>query len=215
MIKVSVFLFDNFEYADICHPLEMMKDFPDLFKVTYYSPNGGLVSSRMGVCFDTEAYPVLIKRKLTEESNLQTLLLLPGYRGSNLGLFTPAFIKQIKTIVSLSTWTITTGIGSAIIAMTGILVGRPAVTSITAFSKYPGLEELAVWNKNITWCQSGGIFTGTDEYASREIISFFIAKKCGFTSEECECLSSEDPIDAEELRKIISENLQISRTTAQ
>ena len=215
MIKVSVFLFEKFEYSDICHPLEMMKDFPDLFKVTYYSPKGGLISSRMGVCFETEDYQTFIKRKLTEEADLQSLLILPGYRGSNLGLFTPAFIKQIKTIVSLSTWTITTGIGSAIIAMTGILVGRPAVTSVTAFSKYPGLEDLAVWNKNITWCQSGGIFTGADEYASREIISFFIAKKCGFTSEECECLSHEETIGTEEIRKIITENLQLSKTSVQ
>lgn len=215
MIKVSVFLFENFEYADICHPLEMMKDFPALFNVTYYSPKGGLVSSRMGVCFETEDYHSFLKKKLSEESNIQTLLILPGYRGANLGLFTPAFIKQIKTIVSLSTWTITTGIGSAMIAMTGILVGRPAVTSVTAFSKYPGLEELAVWNKNVTWCQSGGIFTGVDEYASREIISFFISKKCGFTSEECECLSHEETIDSEEIRKIIAENLQISKTSVQ
>jgi putative intracellular protease/amidase len=124
--RVDILLFDKFETLDVFGPVEILGRLPDIFKMNFISPNGGLVESSQNVRLDTNLY--------TSEDDIEKILLVPGDCGTREKVNDNNFINFIKNISSQSKYIISICTGSALLAKTGILNRKRATSNKRAFN---------------------------------------------------------------------------------
>lgn len=124
--RVDILLFDKFETLDVFGPVEILGRLPDIFKMNFISPNGGLVESSQNVRVDTNLY--------TSENDIEKILLVPGDCGTREKVNDNNFINFIKNISSQSKYIISICTGSALLAKTGILNRKRATSNKRAFN---------------------------------------------------------------------------------
>lgn len=181
MVKISIFLYPNYEENDILAPVELFKKVPNLFDISYYSSNGGLVPSSNGFCIETETYQDLLQQKTGKDSEYKSVLLIPGGKNILTWLKDETLVTQIKTLANLSTWVLSVCTGAMILAKAGLLQEQKGVTNTAFLETIPEIQQLANWEKDLSYISSGKFYSSRNLAAANEMILDFIHNNFGRT----------------------------------
>jgi len=165
-MKVTVFLFENFEILDVFGPVEIMGRLPDTFDVSYYSLYGGLIRSTQGVD--------IITRKI--DDCLQTdILLVPGGIGTRKEVNNYRLIDSIKKLSDLSKYVLSVCTGSALLAKTQLLDNRKATSNKRAFNWVQSIRTEVKWVKKARWTVDGKYYTSSGVSAGIDMTLGFVS----------------------------------------
>lgn len=166
MMKVTIFLFENFEILDVFGPVEIMGRLPENFKVAYYSLYGGLIRSTQGV--------EIITRKI-DDCLLSDILLVPGGIGTRKEVDRYKLIDSIKKLSNMSKYVLTVCTGSALLAKTGLLDGKRATSNKRAFDWAKSVRSEVEWVKKARWTVDGKFYTSSGVSAGMDMTLGFIS----------------------------------------
>ncbi|GAA0080419.1 DJ-1/PfpI family protein [Clostridium sporogenes] len=173
LYRVDVLLFDKFETLDVFGPVEILGSIPDIFKLNFISPEGGIVESSQNVRVDTNLY--------TNENDIEKILLVPGGIGTREKIDDNNFINFIENISNQSKYIISICTGSALLAKTGILNKKKATTNKCAFKWVTEQGKDVLWVKESRWVKDGNIYTSSGVSAGMDMTLGFIADIIGKT----------------------------------
>ena len=179
MTKVCILLLKDFQSNDVLTPIEVFREVPDLFEIEYYSSEGGLVSSKAGFCIETESFNELLNKKTGVDVNNKSIALIPGGEGIEEWLKEERTIQQIKTVASLSTWVMSICTGTMLLAKTGLLENKKAVTNGSYLQQHQELTDLAIWEKNTFYTNDGKFYSCKNPTSSIEMVLVFIQEHFG------------------------------------
>ncbi|NFL76026.1 DJ-1/PfpI family protein [Clostridium sporogenes] len=173
LYRVDVLLFDKFETLDVFGPVEILGSIPNIFKLNFISPEGGIVESSQNVRVDTNLY--------TNENDIEKILLVPGGIGTREKIDDNNFINFIENISNQSKYIISICTGSALLAKTGILNKKKATTNKCAFKWVTEQGKDVLWVKESRWVKDGNIYTSSGVSAGMDMTLGFIADIIGKT----------------------------------
>jgi putative intracellular protease/amidase len=159
-MKVGVLLFEDFETLDVFGPVEILGRLTDLYKIHFYSLQGGLINNKHSVSVQTE--------KLEEINNGTGIFLIPGGYGTRIEVNNITLINAIRQTAALSSYVLTVCTGTALLAKTGLLDGRKATSNKRAFDWVASTGENVNWIKRARWVvddkyyTSSGVSAGMD-----------------------------------------------------
>lgn len=169
--RVDILLFDKFETLDVFGPVEILGRLPDIFKLNFISPNGGLVESSQNVRVDTNLY--------ISENDIEKILLVPGGSGTREKVNDNNFINFIENISNQSKYIISICTGSALLAKTGILNRKRATTNKRAFNWVTEQGKEVLWVRESRWVKDGNIYTSSGVSAGIDMTLGFIEDLMG------------------------------------
>jgi putative intracellular protease/amidase len=169
--RVDILLFDKFETLDVFGPVEILGRLPDIFKLNFISPNGGLIESSQNVRVDTNLY--------ISENDIEKILLVPGGSGTREKVNDNNFINFIENISNQSKYIISICTGSALLAKTGILNKKRATTNKRAFNWVTEQGKEVLWVRESRWVKDGNIYTSSGVSAGIDMTLGFIEDLMG------------------------------------
>ena len=173
-MNVTAILFEGFETLDMFGPVEMLGA-SGQFKVKFYSPVGGIVTSYQGVPVATE--------KLDEITQPE-MLLLPGGMGVYDMLEDEEFISQLATLASQAKYVLSVCNGAFLYAKAGVLNGKRATTYKARIDRAEELFPEVKWERNARWTVDGNLYVSSGVSAGTDMALGFIADICGIECAE-------------------------------
>ena len=170
-IQVGAVLFDGFELLDFYGPLEMFGLLEAEAKITVVAEKKGSLRSSGGPCGVAEGTMVDFRGF--------DVLLIPGGIGTRKEMANPQFLAQLKRLAEESRIVTTVCTGSLLLAMTGLLDGRPATTAKRVFQLVVGYTPKVKWVAKARWAEDGKYFTSSGVSAGMDMTLAVIAKLCG------------------------------------
>jgi transcriptional regulator GlxA family with amidase domain len=171
MKKIAVILFNNFETLDVYGPVEIFGRLSELYKIRFYSFNGGLISNHHGVSVETE--------KLEELAHKTDIFLIPGGIGTRKEVENKVLISEMKRLCDQSEYVLTVCTGSALLAKTGLLDGRMATSNKRAFKWASSNGPNVNWIKHARWVVDGKFYTSSGVSAGMDMSLGFLADRHG------------------------------------
>ena len=163
-ITFNILLFDGFETLDVFGPVEIIGKLPSLYKLEYFSQNGGMVESSQNVRVET--------RPLSE-IDPSGYLLIPGGMGTRKLIEDTAFINAIKILAEQAPYVLTVCTGVALLGKTGLLEGKRATGNKLAF-EWICSNANAVWVKKARWINDGKFYSSSGVSAGMDMTLGFI-----------------------------------------
>ncbi len=170
-MEVAVLLFDDFETLDVFGPVEIFGRLTDLYKVKFFSLEGGQIKNRHGVSICTE--------KLEDIKDPLELFLIPGGLGTRIEVHNELLIKKIIEIANISKYVLTVCTGSALLARTGLLNGRQATSNKRAFKWVTPNGPDVTWNKKARWTVDEKFYTSSGVSAGMDMSLGFLSDRHG------------------------------------
>lgn len=167
---IGILLFNNFETLDVFGPVEVFGRLKDLYKIEFYSLEGGIISSTQNVKIVTE--------KLPENEKLD-IFLIPGGQGTRKEVEHEALLSKIKALSSTAVYTLTVCTGSALLAKTGQLNGIVATSNKRAYDWATSQGPKVNWVKKARWTVDGKFYTSAGISAGMDMTLGFISDRHG------------------------------------
>ncbi|MDD4297958.1 MAG: DJ-1/PfpI family protein [Ruminiclostridium sp.] len=164
MTAFNIILFDGFETLDAMGPIEIISKLPSLYKLEYFSLNGGMVESSQSF---------YIKTQPLSEINPNGYLLIPGGMGTRKLIEDTVFISAIKTLVEQAPYVLTVCTGVALLGKTGLLEGKRATGNKMAF-EWIEKSSSAIWIKKARWVNDGKFYSSSGVSAGMDMMLGFI-----------------------------------------
>ncbi len=168
--SIGILLFENFETLDVFGPVEIFGRLKDLYKIEFYSLEGGLVTSSHNVKIQTE--------KLLN-TNTFDIFLIPGGMGTRKEVNNIQMISTIDSISKSSTHVLTVCTGSALLAKTGLINGLQATSNKRAFDWVCSQESKVNWIKKARWAVDGKFYTSSGVSAGMDMTLGYIRDTYG------------------------------------
>ncbi len=168
--KIGILLFNNFETLDVFGPVEVFGRLKDLYKIEFYSLEGGIISSTQNVKIVTE--------KLPENEKLD-IFLIPGGQGTRKEVEHETLLSKIKALSSAAEYTLTVCTGSALLAKTGQLNGKAATSNKRAYDWATSQGPKVNWIKKARWTVDGHFYTSAGISAGMDMALGFISDRHG------------------------------------
>ena len=168
-MNVTAILFEGFETLDMFGPTEMLGA-SGQFKVKFYSPDGGIVTSYQGVPVATE--------KLDEVTQPE-VLLLPGGMGVYDMMEKEEFVSQLAMLANQAKYVLSVCNGAFLYAKAGVLNGRRATTYKARIDRAEEMFPEVKWERNARWTVDGNLYVSSGVSAGTDMALGFIADVCG------------------------------------
>src|SRR5205085_7195499 len=105
---------------DVFGPVEIFGILIDLYRIKFYSLNGGLIKNKHGVSILTEKMDLVAKAEI---------FLIPGGIGTRTEVNNKQLLSKIIELAQSSNYVLTVCTGSALLAKTGLLDNRYATSN--------------------------------------------------------------------------------------
>jgi len=171
MEQFAVLLFKDFETLDVFGPVEIFAVANDLYRVSFYSESGGLVTNSHGVSIETQP--------LEKISGGVDILLIPGGYGTRPLVDNLPFIARIKAIALASKYVLTVCTGSALLAKTGLLDNRQATSNKRSFEWVCRNGPRVSWARKARWTVDGNYYTSSGVSAGMDMSFGFLKDRYG------------------------------------
>jgi transcriptional regulator GlxA family with amidase domain len=175
--RVAVVLFDGFTVLDVYGPVQAFAastlrredgSFHRHFQVVTVAQEAGPVKSGEG--------PTTIADYSFDNLGPVDILLIPGGMGTRKSVDDPALIDQIKHASGNSEMTTTVCTGTALLARTGLLDGRPATTNKMAWEWVKSQGPEVDWKRIARWVDDGNIVTSSGVSAGIDMALALVAR---------------------------------------
>jgi putative intracellular protease/amidase len=170
-MEVAVLLFEDFETLDVFGPVQIFGRPVDLYRIKFYSLNGGQIKNKHGVSILTE--------KLETVNDKIEVFLIPGGFGTRKEVENKLLIDTIKQISTFSSFVLTVCTGSALLARTGLLNGKNATSNKRAFTWVMTNGANVIWNKKARWTVDGKYYTSSGVSAGMDMALGFLEDRHG------------------------------------
>ncbi|MFD2170505.1 DJ-1/PfpI family protein [Tumebacillus lipolyticus] len=165
MIDFNIILFDDFETLDAFGPAEIIGIVPEIYKLDYFSLHGKTVTSSQNIRVTTKPF---------SDMNPEGVLLIPGGMGTRALVNDADFIHELNTIAHKAAFVLTVCTGSALLAKTGMLDGRPATSNKMAFEWVQSVNTKVDWVKHARWVADGNCYTSSGVSAGMDMTLGFV-----------------------------------------
>ena len=166
LTSFNVILFNEFETLDAFGPAEIIGRMPEVYKLGYFSINGGIVLSSQQISVNTQ--PVF-------DMDLSGILLIPGGMGTRELSEDIHFIAQLNKLSQQATYVLTVCTGSALLAKTGLLQNKKATSNKLAFDWVCKNGHDVNWIKKARWVNDGKYYTSSGVSAGIDMTLGFIS----------------------------------------
>lgn len=134
-MKIHILLFEDFETLDIFGPVEILARVEE-HELFYHSLDGGIVKSAQG----TE----IVTSRL-ERSEPDSVLVIPGGRGTRKLVNDERFLKRISQFAQDAKYVLSICTGSALFAKAGVMDGLKATSNKKAFEWVMSVSNQVKW----------------------------------------------------------------------
>jgi len=172
MREVITILFESFETLDVFGPIEILGRLKDHFSVSFFSREGGIVTSSQGV-------PVVTK-PISGVNSANYILLIPGGIGCRDLVKDQLFINDLKMLAKEAEYILTVCTGSILFSKTGLLNGKKATSNKRVFFWTSSESPEVVWIKKARWIKDGNIYTSSGVSAGMDMTLGFVAELLGY-----------------------------------
>ncbi|MCL6640573.1 MAG: DJ-1/PfpI family protein [Candidatus Rokubacteria bacterium] len=178
--RVAVALFEGFTVLDVYGPVQAFAACrtvrPDgtrerHFEIVTMSAVPGPVASGEGV--------VTVARHAFEDAPSYDILVIPGGFGTRAAVNDEAFLGQLAAASRRAPLTATVCTGSALLARTGLLDGRPATSNKLAWDWVVQQGPRVRWQRRARWVDDGDVLTSSGVSAGIDMTLALIARLLG------------------------------------
>ncbi len=172
--RVALALFEGFNVLDAYGPVEAfaMSRLPGamqpLFDIVTMAEFSGAVHSGEG--------PATYAAYSFSDVPEFDILLIPGGPGTRRGVTNVPLLNQLATVSHQATVTATVCTGSALLARTGLLDGRPATSNKKAWDWVVEQGPQVNWQRQARWVDDGDIITSSGVSAGIDMALSLIAR---------------------------------------
>ena len=170
MRKFSVVLFDEFETLDVFGPVEVIGTVEDKYDISYYSQDGGIVTSVHNVQCITKPFSEMPK---------SFVLFVPG-GGTSYLTKDDTYLDQLKDLANKAEYVLTVCTGSGLLAKTGFLDGKKATTNKMLFDWSAGFGPQVHWVAKARWVKDGNVYTSSGVSAGIDMTLDFVKDIHGY-----------------------------------
>jgi transcriptional regulator GlxA family with amidase domain len=180
MHRVAIALFEGFTVLDVYGPVQAFAScrvpandggFRRLFQVFSMAEQVGVVRS-------SEGPPSYAEHSFAEAPQCD-VLLIPGGFGTRAAVSNARFLEQLATVSQRASVTATVCTGSALLARTGLLDGRPATSNKVAWDWVVQQGPRVQWRRRARWVDDGNIVTSSGVSAGIDMALGLIARLLG------------------------------------
>jgi transcriptional regulator GlxA family with amidase domain len=178
--RVAVALFEGFTVLDVYGPVQAFAScrvptseggFQRLFHVFSMAEQAGVVRSGEGP-------PSSAEYSFAEAPEFD-ILLVPGGFGTRAAVNNARFLDQLAVTSQRASVTATVCTGSALLARTGLLDGRPATSNKIAWDWVVQQGPRVKWIRQARWVDDGNIVTSSGVSAGIDMALSLVARLCG------------------------------------
>jgi transcriptional regulator GlxA family with amidase domain len=178
--RIAVVLFDGFTVLDAYGPIQafgacrqLQPDGTHLrfYEISTLGEKPGLVRSGEG--------PATQVDHAFADAPPWDILVVPGGFGTRAAVTNEAFLKRLALASERSTITTTVCTGSALLARTGRLDGRPATTNKIAWDWVVKQGPRVRWQRRARWVDDGDVLTSSGVSAGTDMALALIARLNG------------------------------------
>jgi putative intracellular protease/amidase len=178
--RVAVVLFNGFTVLDVYGPVQAFASCrvqqPDgtrqpLFELFSMAEQAGVVKPGEGP-------PSYAEYSFVDAPNYD-MLLIPGGFGTRAAVTNETFLKRLAEASQRATVTTTVCTGSALLARTGLLDGRPATSNKIAWDWVVQQGPRVKWMRKARWVDAGTIVTSSGVSAGIDMALSLIARLHG------------------------------------
>ena len=178
--KVAVVLFDGFTVLDVYGPVQVFAS------CRVQNPDGTrqplfelfTIAERTGIVKPGEGPPSYAQYGFADAPDYD-ILLIPGGFGTRAVVTNEPFLKQLAEASQRATTTTTVCTGSALLARTGLLDGRPATSNKLAWDWVVQQGPRVQWRRRARWVDDGNIVTSSGVSAGIDMALSLIARLHG------------------------------------
>ena len=178
--RVAVALFDGFTVLDVYGPAQAFAACrvvqPDgtrrpFFEIFTMAREPGRVKTGEG--------PATWAEWSFEQAPDYDILLIPGGFGSRAAVADPTFLERLTAASRRARITTTVCTGSALLARTGLLDGRPATSNKIAWDWVVQQGPRVLWKRKARWVDDGDVLTSSGVSAGIDMALSLIARLHG------------------------------------
>ena len=178
--RVAVALFDGFTVLDVYGPVQAFAACrvvqPDgtrrpFFEIFTMAREPGRVKTGEG--------PATWAEWSFEQAPDYDILLIPGGFGSRAAVADPTFLERLTAASRRARITTTVCTGSALLARTGLLDGRPATSNKIAWDWVVQQGPRVLWKRKARWVDDGDVLTSSGVSAGIDMALSLIARLHG------------------------------------
>jgi transcriptional regulator GlxA family with amidase domain len=175
-----VALFEGFAVLDVYGPVQAFAGcrvpkadggFQRLFEIFSMAERTGVVQS-------SEGPPSYAEYRIAEAPDFN-VLLIPGGFGTRTAVHNTALLDQLSAASQRAEITATVCTGSALLARTGLLDGRPATSNKIAWDWVRQQGPHVKWIRRARWVDDGDLITASGVSAGIDMALSLIARLCG------------------------------------
>ncbi len=175
--RVGVVLFEGFTVLDVYGPVQAF--------ASCRVPNSGIPPQRLFEIFTMAEQPGVVKASEGPPSYAEysfadappyDILLIPGGFGTRTAVTNDALLKQLAGASQRATVTATICTGSALLARTGLLDGRPATSNKLAWDWVIQQGPRVKWQRRARWVDDGNVITSSGVSAGIDMALSLIAR---------------------------------------
>lgn len=178
--RVGVVLFDGFTVLDVYGPVQAFGScrvpaeeggWRRLYKIFTMAENAGPVKSGEG--------PPSYAEHSFVDAPPYDILLIPGGFGTRTAVNNAAFLHRLAAASQKAAVTATVCTGSALLARTGLLDGRPGTSNKIAWDWVIQQGPRVLWKRQARWVDDGNIVTSSGVSAGIDMALSLIARLNG------------------------------------
>jgi transcriptional regulator GlxA family with amidase domain len=178
--RVAVVLFEGFTVLDVYGPVQAFASSrvqkadgtrEQLFELFSMAERAGIVKPGEGP-------PSYAEYSFADAPDYD-MLLIPGGLGTRTAVNNQAFLQQLAEASQRTTITTTVCTGSALLARTGLLDGRPATSNKIAWDWVVQQGPRVKWRRKARWVDDGNIVTSSGVSAGIDMALSLIARLHG------------------------------------
>ena len=178
--KVAVALFEGFTVLDVYGPVQAFGScrvpagegrWHRLFEIFGMAELAGVIKSGEGL-------PSYAEYSFADAPAFD-ILLIPGGFGTRTAVNNAAFLRQLAAACQKAALTATVCTGSALLARTGLLDGRPATSNKIAWDWVVQQGPRVLWKRKARWVDDGNIVTSSGVSAGIDMALSLIARLNG------------------------------------
>lgn len=170
MQAINFVVFDGFEDLDLFGVVGTLGKLKDVYELNYYSLNGGEITSNQQAVIVTQPFT---------EMDATGILVIPGGQGTRQLVNRSEWIASLKKYCEKASFVLTVCTGSALLAKTGLIDGKPATSNKRAFDWVVSTNEKVLWQRKARWVVADKYYTSSGVAAGMDMALGFVANQHG------------------------------------